>query len=350
MSSSPSSGRPARASRRCSPASPASTSRTAASCTFRRARLAAAGSGAGRGARELDRHALPERQPARPSRRRRPTSCSRRSSRAARTPMPRGRSSRAWPRSPGACATGAALRRRARARRPGRGPGQRPALLLADEPTGELDSATPEEIVSLLLKRAAAGCAIVAATHNQRLAGRRAPHRATRRRAGGRMSDAPIVRCAGRRGGVRQRRARDRGAASAPTARSAIASGWPSSGPRGRARARSSTCSPASQDPTAGASSGRRSSVVCRCGPAPSASSSRARACCRRSRCAENVALPLQLRAGREAAAAASRARAARARRRRRLARASRRTLGGQAQRVAIARALVDAAAAHPRG
>jgi putative ABC transport system ATP-binding protein len=53
-----------------------------------------------------------------------------------------------------------------------------PPLLLADEPTGELDSATSDEIVSLLLKRAAAGCAIVAATHNQRLAD--AAHRTVR--------------------------------------------------------------------------------------------------------------------------------------------------------------------------
>jgi putative ABC transport system ATP-binding protein len=45
-----------------------------------------------------------------------------------------------------------------------------PPLLLADEPTGELDSATAEEIVALLLRRAAAGCAIVAATHNPLLA------------------------------------------------------------------------------------------------------------------------------------------------------------------------------------
>ena len=50
-----------------------------------------------------------------------------------------------------------------------------PPLLLADEPTGELDSATAEEIISLLLRRTEAGCAVVAATHNPRLA--RAAHR-----------------------------------------------------------------------------------------------------------------------------------------------------------------------------
>ncbi|HET6173787.1 MAG TPA: ABC transporter ATP-binding protein [Gaiellales bacterium] len=53
-----------------------------------------------------------------------------------------------------------------------------PPLLLADEPTGELDSATADEIVSLLLRRAAAGCAIIAATHNPLLA--EAAHRTVR--------------------------------------------------------------------------------------------------------------------------------------------------------------------------
>jgi putative ABC transport system ATP-binding protein len=53
-----------------------------------------------------------------------------------------------------------------------------PPLLLADEPTGELDSATSDEIVALLLARAGAGCAVVAATHNQRLAD--AAHRTVR--------------------------------------------------------------------------------------------------------------------------------------------------------------------------
>ena len=45
-----------------------------------------------------------------------------------------------------------------------------PPLVLADEPTGELDSATSDEIVALLRRRTSAGCAIVAATHNSRLA------------------------------------------------------------------------------------------------------------------------------------------------------------------------------------
>jgi putative ABC transport system ATP-binding protein len=45
-----------------------------------------------------------------------------------------------------------------------------PPLLIADEPTGELDSSTAEEIVALLRRRTEAGCAVVAATHNPRLA------------------------------------------------------------------------------------------------------------------------------------------------------------------------------------
>jgi len=53
-----------------------------------------------------------------------------------------------------------------------------PPLLLADEPTGELDTTTSDEIVALLRRRASAGCAIVAATHDQRLAD--AAHRTVR--------------------------------------------------------------------------------------------------------------------------------------------------------------------------
>jgi putative ABC transport system ATP-binding protein len=42
------------------------------------------------------------------------------------------------------------------------------SLLLADEPTGALDALTGESVMSLLHQRAAAGCAIVLATHNVR--------------------------------------------------------------------------------------------------------------------------------------------------------------------------------------
>ena len=47
-----------------------------------------------------------------------------------------------------------------------------PQLLLADEPTGNLDRITGEGIVDLLLRFNAEGLALVVATHNQRLAER----------------------------------------------------------------------------------------------------------------------------------------------------------------------------------
>jgi lipoprotein-releasing system ATP-binding protein len=47
-----------------------------------------------------------------------------------------------------------------------------PRLLLADEPTGNLDRITGEGIVDLLLRFNAEGLALVVATHNQRLAER----------------------------------------------------------------------------------------------------------------------------------------------------------------------------------
>ena len=46
-----------------------------------------------------------------------------------------------------------------------------PPLLLADEPTGELDGATAQAIIQLLRERAATGCTVLAVTHNRRLAG-----------------------------------------------------------------------------------------------------------------------------------------------------------------------------------
>jgi putative ABC transport system ATP-binding protein len=45
-----------------------------------------------------------------------------------------------------------------------------PPLLLADEPTGELDTETAREIVALLRARAVAGIAVLAVTHNAVLA------------------------------------------------------------------------------------------------------------------------------------------------------------------------------------
>jgi putative ABC transport system ATP-binding protein len=48
----------------------------------------------------------------------------------------------------------------------------RPRLLLADEPTGELDQATGEQVASLLDRVNADGTALVIVTHDPDLAGR----------------------------------------------------------------------------------------------------------------------------------------------------------------------------------
>jgi ABC-type lipoprotein export system ATPase subunit len=46
----------------------------------------------------------------------------------------------------------------------------RPSVLLADEPTGNLDSAATREVVSVLRERSEAGQAIVLVTHDLRVA------------------------------------------------------------------------------------------------------------------------------------------------------------------------------------
>lgn len=46
----------------------------------------------------------------------------------------------------------------------------RPDVILADEPTGELDAATGAEIVRLLQAISRDGCAVVLVTHNVELA------------------------------------------------------------------------------------------------------------------------------------------------------------------------------------
>lgn len=46
----------------------------------------------------------------------------------------------------------------------------RPAVLLADEPTGELDSVTEQAVLDLVLAQRAAGCAAILATHSDAVA------------------------------------------------------------------------------------------------------------------------------------------------------------------------------------
>jgi len=58
----------------------------------------------------------------------------------------------------------------------------RPRLLLADEPTGELDQATGDQIVALLDRLHAQGTAVVVVTHDQAVAAR--AHRLIRMRDG----------------------------------------------------------------------------------------------------------------------------------------------------------------------
>jgi putative ABC transport system ATP-binding protein len=71
----------------------------------------------------------------------------------------------------------------------------RPELLLADEPTGALDTATGEEIGALLLDLNASGQTMVLVTHNPDLAARYAGR--TLHIVDGRLGAGPAVQVAG---------------------------------------------------------------------------------------------------------------------------------------------------------
>jgi putative ABC transport system ATP-binding protein len=66
----------------------------------------------------------------------------------------------------------------------------RPSVLLADEPTGNLDSAAAREVVSVLRERSEAGQAIVLVTHDLRVAS--AAHRVLRMRDGSVVGEADL--------------------------------------------------------------------------------------------------------------------------------------------------------------
>jgi len=51
-----------------------------------------------------------------------------------------------------------------------------PAVVLADEPTGELDSATEADVLGLLVDAARGGTAVLVASHSPAVAGGRVPH------------------------------------------------------------------------------------------------------------------------------------------------------------------------------
>jgi putative ABC transport system ATP-binding protein len=68
----------------------------------------------------------------------------------------------------------------------------RPALLLADEPTGALDTAASEEIGELLLDLNSSGQTLILVTHNPDLAARYA-HRVVALTDGALASDTVVV-------------------------------------------------------------------------------------------------------------------------------------------------------------
>ncbi len=68
----------------------------------------------------------------------------------------------------------------------------RPAIVLADEPTGNLDEALADEIVALFQRIHAQGTTVLLATHNQRVMAQMRG-RVLQMRAGDVVSDTPVV-------------------------------------------------------------------------------------------------------------------------------------------------------------
>src|SRR5438132_589661 len=68
----------------------------------------------------------------------------------------------------------------------------RPSLLLADEPTGNLDSKVGQEILGLFDKLNGAGVTMIVVTHDENVA--RRARRIVRIRDGKKVEDAPVAR------------------------------------------------------------------------------------------------------------------------------------------------------------
>ena len=174
-----------------------------------------------RAARPPHRRALPAGQPRRPPDRRRQRRArpAPRADDGAATPVAGG-PRRRRPRRPRRRARRAQLSGgELRPRRAGGRAGQRPAVLLADEPTGELDEAAAERVLDLLLRqRAEAGAAVLVVTHSAAVAARRRPRDrgcATGEVRG--MTDAAAARPLRRRRAHVRRRADARPSALQPT-------------------------------------------------------------------------------------------------------------------------------------
>ena len=155
-----------------------------------------------------------------------------------------------------------------------------PPVILADEPTGELDEATAARVLDLLRSGPPQGAAVLVVTHDAQVAAARRPRdpAAGREAARERCPARPLRR---RRPHVRLRRNAATVAVQPVDCEVAPARASRSSGRPGPASRRSCTCSPGSSARPSAASRGRRSAPSS-CARGRSPSSSRARACCRR--------------------------------------------------------------------